>query len=196
MGPAHRSDPLRSGTVIAVVGPSGAGKDSLIAAARQALGDDPDIVFARRVITRPADATENCESVTPATFASLRAAGALALHWQANGLSYGLPATLLGDIAHGRIVVANVSRETIGEIRDRFPGALVVHITADASTLAARLAARGREDNTDRAARLSRGVERDRAVAADVRIDNNGPLAESVGRFVNLIRSVRARVPR
>ena len=41
------------GAVFAVVGPSGAGKDTLIEAARQAR---PDLVIVRRFITRPESA--------------------------------------------------------------------------------------------------------------------------------------------
>jgi len=41
--------------LVLVVGPSGAGKDSLLKAAREEFRGDPRIGFARRVITRPAD---------------------------------------------------------------------------------------------------------------------------------------------
>jgi phosphonate metabolism protein PhnN/1,5-bisphosphokinase (PRPP-forming) len=71
------------GTLILVVGPSGAGKDSLIAGAAQRLGSDPALVFARRVITRPSGSGgEDHFAVTATEFDRLGREGGLMLHWQ------------------------------------------------------------------------------------------------------------------
>jgi len=140
--------------LVLVVGPSGAGKDTLLDGARQALADDPRFRFVRRVITRPADSGgELHEAVTEADFA----ARTFALAWQAHGLHYGIPDDIGTDIAAGRVVVANVSRGVIAEAARRYP-ARVIEITAPPQVLAARLAARGRETSTDIAARLARNV--------------------------------------
>ena len=63
------------GTLILVIGPSGAGKDSIIAGAAERLRDDKRILFARRVITRPAHAGgENHLAVSAGEFAEWRGA--------------------------------------------------------------------------------------------------------------------------
>ena len=60
------------GVMIAVVGPSGAGKDSLINLARLHYRDDLRIGFVQRVITRPADgATEDHVPATVEEFEML-----------------------------------------------------------------------------------------------------------------------------
>jgi ribose 1,5-bisphosphokinase len=61
--------PIRNGAFVAVVGPSGAGKDTLIAHARSALAGEPQIDFVRRVITRPSDGqTEDHDTLADAEF--------------------------------------------------------------------------------------------------------------------------------
>ncbi len=74
--------PIRNGAFVAVVGPSGAGKDTLIAHAKAALADEPPVEFVRRVITRPSDgATEDHDTLTEAEFLEALANGAFALAW-------------------------------------------------------------------------------------------------------------------
>ena len=59
--------PVRNGVFVAVVGPSGAGKDTLIAHVRERLGDGEHVEFARRVITRTSDgATEDHDTLADA----------------------------------------------------------------------------------------------------------------------------------
>lgn len=140
--------------LVLVVGPSGAGKDTLLDAARAKLAGDPRFRFVRRVITRPAEAGgEAHEAVTEAAFA----ARTFALAWGAHGLRYGIPADIADDLAVGRVVVANVSRGVIAEAARRFP-VRVIEVTAPPEVLAARLAGRGRETEADIAARLARNV--------------------------------------
>lgn len=183
------------GVFVAIAGPSGAGKDSLIRAGRERLAADPRIVFARRVVTRTADASEEHDTLDPATFRQRAAAGAFALWWEANGLLYGLPAAILADLATGRIVVGNISRDVIDVARRRFARTLVVHVTASAEVLTERLAARGRESADERAQRLSRSLLREQAVEADVRIENNGDLADAAARLAGIIAALTAGRP-
>jgi ribose 1,5-bisphosphokinase len=142
--------------LVLVVGPSGAGKDTLLDAARARLAGDDRFHFVRRAITRPADAGgEAHEALTSAEFAERKSS--FALSWQAHGLSYGISAAIEGELAKGRVVIANVSRSVIQEAATRFP-ACVIEITAPPQILAARLGQRGREGQADIASRLTRSV--------------------------------------
>ncbi len=63
-----------------VVGPSGAGKDTLIRLAREELAGDPRFAFPRRLVTRPPSADEDNTPIDAAAFdrARPRAASACA----------------------------------------------------------------------------------------------------------------------
>lgn len=139
--------------IFAIVGPSGAGKDTLI---RGALAARPDLRLVRRVITRPTDAGgEDFEGVSPEDFARRAARGDFALAWGAHGLSYGIPKPQTegpGD------VIFNGSRAALPLAVKAFPGLRVILITAPEIALAARLSARGRETASDIRARLTRAT--------------------------------------
>lgn len=144
--------------LVLVVGPSGAGKDTLLDAARQALDGDARFRFARREITRPAAAGGEAHiAVDIETFNRRRAAGHYALHWEAHGHGYGISADIAEDLAAGAVIVANVSRTVIAGAAARFR-VRVLEITAPPVLLAQRLRARGREPEAQVAARLTRSV--------------------------------------
>jgi len=174
--------------LVLVVGPSGAGKDTLLEAARQALAGDPRIRFARRVITRAADAGgEAHESVTDEEFA----ARDFALRWHAHGLSYGIPADAL---EHEVVLVANVSRTVVADAARRFT-VRVIEVTSAPDVLAARLASRRRESEADIVARLARNV----ALPANVRVEtvvNDASLEEGVARFLGALNRATSDVAR
>ena len=166
--------------LVLVVGPSGAGKDSLLDAARAAFRDDPRVSFARRSITRPADPLgENHEPLTETEFATRD----FALSWSAHGLHYGIPREAL---AATPIVVANVSRGVIAEAALRYD-ARVVEVTAPADILAARLSARGRESGDDVVRRLTRTATIPRGVTVET-VRNDASLAEGAARFIAALR--------
>lgn len=179
---------MTAGTLFLVVGPSGAGKDTLIAAARAQLMPTGRYLFPARVITRSADAGgEDHVAATDASFAADLAAGRFALHWRAHGLAYGIPASVDAAIAAGSNVVVNVSRGVIGDAVARFPRVVVVHVTAPPAALARRIAARGREDPAGVAARLARAGY-PLPEAAPVRtVVNDGALEDAVAAMIEVL---------
>lgn len=171
---------MMAGRVIAVVGPSGAGKDSVIAGIMAQAQAYPQLRRARRVITRPADAGgEDHLCLSPAEFAARAQAGDFALSWQAHGLSYGIPRSIEADLAQGDQILVNLSRAVLGDAGLRFDNLVVLNITARPEVLAARLAARGRENPEDIAARLAREAPLPEGLTT-ITIDNSGALDHTV----------------
>lgn len=182
------------GCFVAVVGPSGAGKDTIMDAARVALAGDTRFHFVRRTITRPQmPGTEDHDSLDEAAFAKSAGEGAFALHWQAHGLSYGLPKSLEGEIADGTVVIANVSRRVLGDIRRLYASRSVVVITARPEVLAERLASRGRESREEIVARLAREVSFDDGAGDVVTIDNSGEVGLSTKAFLRHLQEISVK---
>ncbi|CAN7661724.1 phosphonate metabolism protein/1,5-bisphosphokinase (PRPP-forming) PhnN [Acidovorax sp. LjRoot118] len=141
------------------MGPSGAGKDSLLDWLRQHLPAGLPVQWARRTISRPASpGGEAHESTTPDDHAALRAADAFALHWEANGLAYGVRHAELAPLAQGRWLLVNGSRAYLPEALQRYPALVAVHITASPDVLRQRILLRGRESSDEVEQRVQRAL--------------------------------------
>jgi phosphonate metabolism protein PhnN/1,5-bisphosphokinase (PRPP-forming) len=177
--------------LVPVVGPSGAGKDTLMAGARAALEGDARFLFARRCITRPAEAGgEDHSPMTESEFEALRDAGGFALWWRAHGLLYGIPMAAAQALEEGRVVVANLSRTVLAEAAARYP-LRILNITAPLPVLAARLAARGREDAADIAARLAREAALPPGLPVET-VMNDSTVAEGTARVLAALNRAAA----
>ena len=174
------------GRLVLVVGPSGAGKDTLLGLAQAACIEDSEIVFPRRVVTRESSAAEDNVAVSPDKFREALAHGDFAVHWEAHGHSYALPLEINDDIRAGRTVVANVSRMVVGALRGAYARVVVVAITAPPEVLAERLAARARRSDGNIGERLSRSVD---DAQADVTIVNAGSAEYHSRQLVRVIRN-------
>jgi ribose 1,5-bisphosphokinase len=178
------------GRLVLVVGPSGAGKDTLIGLAKAACADDRNIVFPRRLITRQASASEDNEEVSAGSFREALARDEYAMHWEAHGHCYALPRAIDDEIRAGHTVVANVSRTVIAAMRRVYGSVLVVSITAPPNVLAERLAMRGRGSDGKIAHRLHRTVD-EAAAAPDVTIVNTGSAEYHARQLVRIIKGDR-----
>ena len=188
--PDLRRAAIGPGRLVLVVGPSGAGKDTLLGLAKAACAEDRNIVFPRRVITREASASEQNEEVSLDAFRQALSRGEYAVHWEAHGHCYALRRGIDDELRAGRTVIANVSRTVIGTMRHTYADVVVVSITAPPQVLAERLAMRRRSSDGKIEFRLGRTV--DEALAApDVTIINTGSAEYHARQFVRIIKGDR-----
>ncbi|MEL6519760.1 MAG: phosphonate metabolism protein/1,5-bisphosphokinase (PRPP-forming) PhnN [Pseudomonadota bacterium] len=174
----------------AFVGPSGAGKDTLMEAVHTA---QPDSHIVRRVITRPASAGgEVFEGVTTEVFMRRARAGDFALHWQAHDLHYGIPAQVDEELDAGTLCLVNLSRNVLGQAARRFPSLHVFNITASPEVLAERLAKRGRESKDQILRRLSRKPDRFPPDLKLTEIVNEGPVSKAVRQVLAALHPAKA----
>ncbi|TWG91277.1 ribose 1,5-bisphosphokinase [Mesorhizobium sp. J18] len=191
---SEQAFPIRDGVFVAVAGPSGAGKDTLMDFARRHFAERSDaIVFVRRIVTRPADTSnEDHDTISKEAFDKAHAEGRFSISWKANGLCYALPAEVDDILRKGGVVVANVSRAAIPEIEARYRNVAVIIVTAPAEVLAERLAGRGRESHDEILARLERNANYANGTPGATVIDNSGTLEEGGARFVTALSKALA----
>jgi ribose 1,5-bisphosphokinase len=176
--------PIGPGRLVLVVGPSGAGKDTLIGFAKNFSASNDRIVFPQRSVTRPSSAFEDNLVMSPGEFETALERNAFALHWRAHGHAYGIPRSIDDDLRAGKTVIVNVSRTIIAEARERYKKVVVVLVTAPPEVLAERLAARKRTSDADVGERLKR-AELDAGFVADVVINNVGDAEANARRLVD-----------
>ena len=177
-----------SGRLIYVMGPSGAGKDTLLAFARARLAGSR-VLFAHRYITRLPDASgENHIGLSDDEFELRSVLGLFALEWHSHQLRYGIGVEIDDWLARGCTVVVNGSRGYLAQALERYPSLEIVLIDAHPTVLAARLSARGRENAEQVQARLARRVQ---AEIPDgvvmLTIDNSGMLEDAARMLLDLL---------
>lgn len=181
---------MSTGVLVYVVGPSGAGKDSVLRGARPLL--DGRVRFAERTITRPPSESEQNRELDAEAFAAEREAGRFALWWEANGHHYGVGTEIDDWLGAGDVVVVNGSRAHLPAAVDRYGDRLrPLLITARPEVLADRLANRGRETAVERLARLERSAALGRPDHDRLHvIDNSGALDDAVTACVAFLAAL------
>ena len=177
---------MKAGQLYYVMGPSGAGKDSVLTWVREH-GVAHGVLCAHRYITRPAHAGgENHVALSEQEFQLRERSGLFALTWQAHGLHYGIGSEVAYWLAHGAHVLVNGSRGAFERACERFPALQPVLIMASPQAIASRLAARGRESEQDVAARLAR-IDAYPVPEGSMVIRNDGCLAEAGSTLLKAI---------
>lgn len=169
---------MTQGRLIAVVGPSGVGKDSVMQGVKEAL---PQTHLVRRVITRaPELGGEEFDPVSVDDFHAMAKDGAFIVHWGAHGLYYGIPITVRYHLNKGIDCLANFSRKALLAGADTFPRFSVLNITASRETLQSRLAARNRETPDDIARRLAEAHKPLPLGLSVMNVSNDGELSKTI----------------
>jgi ribose 1,5-bisphosphokinase len=189
---------MQRGRLVYLIGASGAGKDSLIDAARPGLAER-NVQVVRRIITRSAEASgEQAVGVSQEMFERMAAQGEFSLHWAANGLLYGIPADIDGALANGQWVLMNGSRGYLPYAQAKYPDLLAVLVTVSNEVLRSRLIARGRETAAQIDARLARNDQLNQATEAWqgagsslYRLDNSSTLAAATTALLRLLDEQR-----
>lgn len=188
------SSDSQAGLLFAVVGPSGSGKDTLIDLARQLLEGDDHWHFARRHITRGAEAGgENHINVDEREFEALAVQNAFVLQWQAHGLRYGIAQGIHTLSEQGVNVVVNLSRGAIGDAVACFSHVHVIHVTAPQHVIEERLHRRGRETPLDIEERMSRSVGDLNVLAPVSEIINDQEVSVGVDQFMAILLGQNAQ---
>lgn len=174
--------------LIYIMGPSGCGKDSLMAEARLRLSAEVPVVFAHRYITRPADAGgENHVALSRVEFQLRLSRGLFALSWESHGFAYGVGREIDIWMEAGLSVVMNGSRTALSRSLVAYPELLPVLVDVPDQILRERLSARGREDTVEIQERLERARITVIETSALVRFDNSGALSERGRALAELI---------
>lgn len=174
------------------MGPSGAGKDSLMQWLAQHPPPGQRLHVARRIVTRPAP---DDEATDPVTFERLRDKGALALHWSANGWHYGVRREHLQPLFDGAWVLVSGSRAHWPTAQGLYPGLTGVYVHAPAEVLLERIRARGRETDDEVRARIERAAALPEPEGV-VRVCNDGELGEAGEALRSVLRVYPSGWPR
>lgn len=173
------------GRLVYVMGASGVGKDSLLAAARRR---HPEWLVAHRYITRASSESEDCVSLTSKEFAWRRQSGLFCLDWRAHGFDYAIGIEVRAWLERGGTVIVNGSRRALSLAETHFPADLLpVLVTACPEILRERLLLRGRESHEEIEARLERHRHMEFACPSAHRLDNSGTLGETLTALETLL---------
>ena len=191
---------------MAIVGPSGAGKDTIMNAVHEVLKNNPEFLFIRRIITRKAgvnsfnDHDETSQNignednigVSLEKFFELSQKVSFSLQWFAHGIHYGLPMGIVDEVHKGKIVIANVSRAELEHAKELFGKVYVIEINAPIGILKERLLGRKREKITDIEERLKRAnipIQLPEG-AKYCYIDNSGNVKSAVDKMLSILQSL------
>lgn len=178
------------GKLFYVVGPSGAGKDSLIDYARKHTRG-AHIKFVQRYITRATNVGgESHLALSVEDFKAKLKTNFFALWWESHGNYYGISTIIDHWMEAGLNVVMNGSRGYSPKAIERYPDMITVLIEVSPDTLRTRMQQRGRENAEEIEKRIQRSQQFQNFWAPQlIHLNNDVPLDISGEKFIELISS-------
>jgi ribose 1,5-bisphosphokinase len=180
---------MKQGTLFYLIGPSGAGKDALLAYARDQLAGSSPVLFSHRYITRPSQAGgENHIALSPVEFDQRQQLGLFALSWQSHQYKYGIGVEIEIWMQLGAAVVVNGSREYLPQASQRYPHMQVIKLEVHSDTIRQRLQERGRETAEEIEARIAHNQQLAPVEHPHLHVLNNDtPLSETGAKLLALL---------
>ena len=172
-----------NGNLFVIVGASGVGKDTLLNEIKRKL---IHFHFVRRYITRNLDETnEDHIPISSSDFQKKAKDGFFAITWEAHCLSYGIPKDIDDELKKGVDVIFNGSRLALKQIKENYPDAKIICITASKKAIESRLISRNRESKDDIKKRLNREVGK--LPSETIYVKNDIDLETGVNNLINAI---------
>ena len=172
-----------NGNLFVIVGASGVGKDTLLNGIKSKL---ENFYFVKRYITRTLDKTnEDYIPISNNDFQNKIKVGFFAITWKAHCSSYGIPKDIDDELKKGVDVIFNGSRLALGQIKENYPDAKIICITASKKTIERRLILRNRENKADIKKRLNREVIK--LPSDTIYVKNESDLETGVKKLINAL---------
>ena len=180
----------KSKRLVAFVGPSGSGKDTLMVKVRDLLlSSGIDIHIVQRMITRKPDSTEGFLTLSADDFIKKIENKHFVLHWDIYGNKYGIPHEEIDPyLESGYIVLVNLSRTALTKLKQIYPKAKIVVIHVSKELAAERIKIRKRDTGKNLEARISRLQEKVDVPFPDLIIKNEGEINLSLQVLEEFLR--------
>ncbi len=191
---------MQHGKLIYLMGPSGAGKDTLLSLTKGICHEDaphlrPLYVATRHITRPPCDSIEKHISLSKQEFLYLLSTGYFLLHWQSHGHFYGIGKDINVALAQDCLVLMNGSRAYLPEAQRRFPDLIPILLHVEPEILQGRLWERGRENAEQIEERMQSALVLSEEVTPMYILDNSGSLEETLIHFKALLMQLRTFKP-